>query len=73
MVIGKVITRDLVLRLLKMVGVRLTHAAGREVRAAGRPGGVGGADLTALRYVCDQHIRQCAEVARMLALPAPVE
>jgi hypothetical protein len=28
---------------------------------------------TALRYVCEQHIRQCAEVARMLALPAPVE
>ena len=25
----------------------------------------------ALKYVCEQHIRQCMEVARLLALPAP--
>ena len=28
---------------------------------------------TALRYVCEQHIQQCAQVARQLALPAPVQ
>jgi hypothetical protein len=26
---------------------------------------------SALKYVCEQHIRQCMEVARLLALPAP--
>jgi hypothetical protein len=25
----------------------------------------------ALKYICDQHIRQCQSVARQLALPAP--
>jgi hypothetical protein len=25
----------------------------------------------ALKYVCEQHIRQCQAVARQLALPAP--
>jgi hypothetical protein len=45
MLIGKIITRDLVITLLKLVGVRLTTQQGRQVRAAGRPGGVGRADL----------------------------
>lgn len=73
MVIGKVITRDLVLTLLKVVGVRLTtQQAAKYVPLAGQ---AVSAALTysALRYVCHQHIRQCAEVARQLALPAPVE
>ena len=26
---------------------------------------------TALKYVCEQHIRQCMAVARQLQLPAP--
>ena len=73
MVIGKVISRDLVLRLLKTVGVRLTtQQAAKYVPLAGQA--VSAAlTYTALKYVCDQHIRQCAEVARQLALPAPVE
>jgi uncharacterized protein (DUF697 family) len=73
MVLGKVITRDVVLRLLKVVGVRLTtQQAAKYVPFAGQA--VSAAlTYTALRYVCEQHIRQCAEVARMLALPAPVE
>lgn len=73
LVIGKVITRGLVLQLLKVVGVRLTtQQAAKYVPLAGQ---AISAALTysALRYVCDQHIRQCAEVARQLALPAPVE
>ena len=73
MVIGKVITRDLVLKLLKVVGVRLTtQQAAKYVPLAGQAVSAV-LTYTALRYVCEQHIRQCAEVARQLALPAPVE
>lgn len=71
MLIGKVVTRDLVLRMLKLVGVRLTtQQAAKVVPLAGQ---AVSAALTysALRYVCELHIRQCAEVARQLALPAP--
>lgn len=71
MLIGKVVTRDLVLRMLKLVGVRLTaQQAAKYVPLAGQ---AVSAALTysALRYVCELHIRQCAEVARQLALPAP--
>ena len=73
LLIGKVVTRGLVLQLLKLVGVRLTtQQAAKFVPIAGQ---AVSAALTysALRYVCEQHIRQCAEVARLLALPAPVE
>jgi uncharacterized protein (DUF697 family) len=73
LVIGKIVTRSLVLSLLKVVGVRLTtQQAAKFVPLAGQ---AVSAALTysALRYVCDQHIRQCAEVASRLALPAPVE
>jgi len=73
LLVGKVVTRGLVLQLLKLVGVRLTtQQAAKYVPLAGQ---AVSALLTysALRYVCEQHIRQCAEVARLLALPAPVE
>ena len=73
LVVGKLVTRELVLRLLKIVGVRLTtQQAAKFVPLAGQ---AVSAALTysALRYVCEQHIRQCAEVARQLALPAPAE
>jgi uncharacterized protein (DUF697 family) len=73
LVIGKLVTRSLVLSLLKVVGVRLTtQQAAKFVPIAGQA--VSAAlTYTALRYVCDQHIRQCADVAARLALPAPVE
>ena len=45
LLVGRIVTRDLVLRLISMVGVRLTHAAGCQVRALGGAGGVGGTDL----------------------------
>jgi uncharacterized protein (DUF697 family) len=73
LVVGKIVTRDLVLRLLKLVGVRLTtQQAAKYVPVAGQ---AVSAALTygALRYVCEQHIRQCMEVARQLQLPAPLE
>ncbi|MFO1330522.1 MAG: hypothetical protein U1F56_24485 [Rubrivivax sp.] len=71
MLIGRVVTRDLVLWMLKLVGVRLTtQQAAKFVPIAGQ---AVSAALTysALRYVCEQHIRQCLEVSRQLALPAP--
>jgi uncharacterized protein (DUF697 family) len=71
MLVGKVVTRDLVLRLLRLVGVRLTtQQAAKFVPLAGQ---AVSAALTygALKYVCEQHIRQCQAVARLLALPAP--
>jgi uncharacterized protein (DUF697 family) len=71
MLVGRLVTRDLVLRVLKMVGVRLTtQQAAKYVPLAGQ---AVSALLTfsALKYVCEQHIQQCMSVARLLALPAP--
>ena len=72
LVLGRLVTKDLVLMLLKTVGIRLsTQQAAKYLPVAGQ---VASAALTysALQYVCEQHIRQCAAVARQLALPAPV-
>lgn len=66
LVIGKLISRDLVLRLLKLVGVRLTtQQASKFVPIAGQ---AISAALTysALKYVAEQHIRQCMAVSREL-------
>lgn len=71
LLIGRFITRELVLKALAAVGVRLTtQQAAKFVPVAGQ---AVSALLTfsALKYVCEQHIRQCMEVARQLALPAP--
>jgi uncharacterized protein (DUF697 family) len=62
MLVGKLVTRELVLGLLKMVGVRLTtQQAAKYVPIAGQ---AVSAALTysALRYVCELHIRQCLAV-----------
>jgi uncharacterized protein (DUF697 family) len=72
LLVGKVVTRELVLRLVSLVGVRLsTQQAAKFVPIAGQ---AVSAALTysALRFVCEQHIRQCLDVARQLQLPAPV-
>jgi uncharacterized protein (DUF697 family) len=71
MLVGRIVTRELVIQLLKMVGVRLTtQQAAKYVPIAGQ---AVSAMLTfgALKYICEQHIRQCQAVARQLALPAP--
>jgi uncharacterized protein (DUF697 family) len=71
LLVGRLVTRDLVMTMLKMVGVRLTtQQAAKYVPLAGQ---AVSALLTfsALKYVCEQHIRQCMEVSRLLALPAP--
>jgi uncharacterized protein (DUF697 family) len=71
LLVGKLLTRDLVIRALKMVGVRLTtQQAAKYVPLAGQ---AVSALLTfsALKYICEQHIKQCVAVSNMLALPAP--
>jgi uncharacterized protein (DUF697 family) len=68
---GKLVTRELVMQALRLVGVRLTtQQAAKYVPLAGQ---AVSALLTfsALKYVCEQHIRQCMDVSRQLALPAP--
>jgi uncharacterized protein (DUF697 family) len=70
--VGRLVTRDLVLKMLKLVGVRLTtQQAAKYVPVAGQA--VSAAlTFSALKFVCEQHIRQCMAVARQLqALPAP--
>jgi len=74
LLVGRVVTQDLVLRLIKLVGVRLTtQQAAKFVPLAGQA--VSAAlTFTALKFVCEQHIRQCMAVARELQrLPAPAE
>jgi uncharacterized protein (DUF697 family) len=69
--IGKIVTRELIVRVLKLVGVRLTaQQAAKFVPIAGQ---AVSAALTysSLRYVCEQHIQQCVEVSKQLLLPAP--
>ncbi len=71
MLVGRFVTRDLVLRMLKLVGVRLTtQQAAKYVPIAGQA--VSAAlTFSALKFVCHQHIQQCMAVARQLQLPAP--
>jgi uncharacterized protein (DUF697 family) len=71
MVVGKLVTRELVITMLKTVGVRLsTQQAAKYVPVAGQ---ALSAALTfgALKWVCEQHIQQCMTVCRQLSLPAP--
>ena len=71
LLVGKLVTRELVLRMLRLIGVRLTTqqvakyvpVAGQAVSAA--------LTFSALKYVCEQHIRQCMDVSRQLMLPPP--
>jgi uncharacterized protein (DUF697 family) len=70
LLVGKLITRDVILHALRIVGVRLTtQQAAKYVPIAGQ---ALSAMLTysALRFVCEQHIRQCIAVAQQLMLPA---
>jgi uncharacterized protein (DUF697 family) len=66
--IGKLVTQDLILHILKSVGMRMTvKQATKYVPMAGQA--VSAAlSFTALRYVCNQHIEQCAQVAATLML-----
>ena len=73
MVLGRLVTREVVLMLLKTVGLRLSaQQAAKYLPVAGQ---LVSAALTfsALKYVCDQHILQCEAVARQLLLPVPAK
>lgn len=69
--VGKLVTRELVLKVLKVVGVRLTTQqvakyvpiAGQAVSAA--------LTFSALKVVCEQHIRQCIEVSEVIGRLQP--
>ena len=71
LVMGKLVTREVIMTMLKLVGVRLTtQQAAKYVPIAGQA--VSAAlTFSALKFVCEQHIKQCIEVSRKLALPAP--
>jgi uncharacterized protein (DUF697 family) len=74
MLVGRVVTRELVIKALRLVGIRLsTQQAAKFVPIAGQA--VSAAlTYTALRYVCEQHIRQCIAVAHEVAQPTqPLE
>ena len=71
--IGKLITRDVVLRLTKAVGLRMTtKQAAKYVPLAGQAvaATIGYATL---RYLGEQHLRDCVRVVQQaqLQLPAP--
>lgn len=72
-VVGKFITRDLVIRMAQKVGVRFTtKQAAKYVPFAGQAvAAVMG--YTALRYLGEEHIKDCVRVAReaQLLLPGP--
>ena len=71
MLVGRLVTRELIIKLLKLVGVRLTaQQAAKYVPIAGQ---AVSAVLTfsSLKFVCEQHIQQCVAVSRQLMLPAP--
>jgi uncharacterized protein (DUF697 family) len=72
MLVGKLVTREVVVRALRFVGVRLTaQQAAKFVPIAGQ---AVSAALTysSLRYVCEQHIKQCVAVSKQLLLTAPI-
>ena len=71
LLVGKLVTRELVMQLLRLVGVRLTtQQAAKYVPIAGS---AVSALLTfsSLKFVCEQHIQQCVSVSHQLMLSAP--
>jgi len=72
LLVGRLVTREVVLKMLTRVGVRLTtQQAAKYLPLAGQA--VSAAlTFSALKFVCEQHIRQCMAVAhRLQQLPAP--
>jgi uncharacterized protein (DUF697 family) len=68
LLVGKLITRELVLHMVKLVGVRLTaQQAAKFVPLAGQAVSAL-LTFTAMRFVCEQHIQQCMTVARQVQL-----
>lgn len=73
MLVGKLVTRELVVRMAQAVGRRVTmRQAAKFVPFAGQAAAAI-MSYTALRYLGEEHIRDCVRVAlaAQLALPAP--
>jgi uncharacterized protein (DUF697 family) len=70
--IGRIVTQELIIHALKLVGVRITvKQATKYVPIAGQALSAA-LSFTALRYVCNLHIEQCVAVSKqLLQLPAP--
>jgi uncharacterized protein (DUF697 family) len=71
MLVGKLVTREVVMTVLKLVGVRLTtQQAAKYVPVAGQ---AVSAALTysALKYVCELHIRQCVAICEQAHVDVP--
>ncbi|MEJ7929969.1 hypothetical protein WG922_08295 [Ramlibacter sp. AN1015] len=73
MLIGKFITRDLVIRAMQTIGLRMSaRQAAKYVPFAGQAASalIG---YAAIRYLGEEHIRDCVRVVQsaQLALPAP--
>ena len=71
LVLGRIVTRELVMVVLKTVGLRLSaQQAAKYLPVAGQ---LVSAALTysALKFLCEQHIQQCEAIARQLLLSAP--
>jgi uncharacterized protein (DUF697 family) len=69
--LGRVLTRDVALMLLRKVGLRL--GAQQVAKFVPLVGQAASALLTygAMLYVCEQHIRDCVAVAEQLRVPQP--
>ncbi len=66
--IGRLVTQDLVLRAARTVGLRMTAAqAARFVPLAGQAASAV-MGYAALRYIGEQHIRDCVRVAQAAQL-----
>lgn len=71
--IGKLVTRDMVIKLATSIGVRMTSKqAAKFVPLAGQAISAS-LGYAALRYLGEQHLRDCVEVVKSanLQLPAP--
>jgi uncharacterized protein (DUF697 family) len=71
LLVGRLVTRELVIAALRLVGLRLTtQQAAKYVPIAGQALSAA-LTFSSLRFVCEQHIQQCVAVSRQLMLPAP--
>ncbi len=70
MLVGRLVTRELIIKLLKLVGIRLTtQQAAKFVPIAGQA--ISAAlTFSSLKFVCEQHIQQCVAVSEQLMVPA---
>lgn len=71
--VGKLITRELVLKAAQTVGMRLTAAQAAKYMPLAGQAVAALMGYTAIRYLGEEHIKDCVRVARaaQLVLPAP--